>query len=85
MMTDAIKPADEFILYTTDYQPSTKESTRFFQTIQNKLHFAATSKTSAKLNWERADASQPNIGLTVWKGEVARSFTESQPERPPAA
>ncbi len=48
------------------------ESRRFFQAIQNKLHFAATGKTAAELIVERADAGQPNMGLTTWKGAVVR-------------
>lgn len=44
----------------------------FFQTIQNKLHFAATGKTAAELIVERADASQPNMGLMAWHSGVVR-------------
>ena len=33
---------------------------------------AATGHTAAELIAERADATQPNMGLTVWKGEVVR-------------
>lgn len=40
-----------------DYQPSLKETTLFFQTIQNKLHFACTGHTAAKLIHQRADAT----------------------------
>jgi hypothetical protein len=43
-----------------------------FQTIQNKLHFAATGKTAAELIAERADAAKPNMGLTSWKSDVVR-------------
>ncbi len=43
-----------------------------YQTIQNKLHFAATGKTAAELIAERADSSQPNMGLTAWHGGVVR-------------
>lgn len=62
----------EIFALAADYQPSKKATTAFFKTIQNKLHFAATGKTAAELIRERADASQPNMGLTVWKGEVVR-------------
>ena len=62
----------EIFALAADYQPSKKETSRFFKTIQNKLHFAATGKTAAELIRERADASQPNMGLTVWKGELVR-------------
>lgn len=33
----------EIFALAADYQPSLKETTQFFQTIQNKLHFACTS------------------------------------------
>lgn len=32
-----------------DYMPSNKETTSFFQIIQNKLHFASTGLTAAEL------------------------------------
>ena len=55
-----------------DYAPTNKESNRFFRIIQNKLHYAATGKTAAEIIDERADVNQPNMGLTVWSGEVVR-------------
>ncbi|ENO2909768.1 virulence RhuM family protein [Salmonella enterica] len=62
----------EIFALATDYQPSLKETTQFFQTIQNKLHFACTGHTAAELIHKRADASQPNMGLTSYKGEEVR-------------
>ena len=62
----------EIFSLAADYDPSQKESVKFFQIIQNKLHFATTGKTAAELIAERADASQPNMGLSVWKGEIVR-------------
>lgn len=62
----------EIFNLAADYEPSQKESVKFFQIIQNKLHFAATGQTAAELIAERADASQPNMGLTVWKGGIVR-------------
>jgi hypothetical protein len=55
-----------------DYDPGRPETTEFFQIIQNKLHFAATGKTAPELIAGRADHSQPNMGLTAWKGGVVR-------------
>jgi hypothetical protein len=55
-----------------DYDPKEAETTEFFQTVQNKMHFAATGKTAPELIAERADATKPNMGLTAWKGEVVR-------------
>lgn len=54
-----------------DYVPSNKETTAFFQIIQNKLHFASTGLTAAELIAQRVDA-KPNMGLTSFKGEEVR-------------
>jgi hypothetical protein len=62
----------ELFTLAADYEPTARETTQFFRIIQNKLHFAATGKTAAELIAERANASQPNMGLTVWKGEIVR-------------
>jgi len=55
-----------------DYRQDEEETQRFFQTIQNKLHFAATGKTAPELIAERADHRKPNMGLTSWGGEIVR-------------
>lgn len=60
----------EIFTLSADYSPSNKDVNRFFQAIQNKLHFAATGLTAAELINSRADVSQPNMGLTVWKGDI---------------
>lgn len=62
----------EIFALAADYQPSLKETTLFFQTIQNKLHFACTGRTAAELIHQRADASQPHMGLTSYKGNDVR-------------
>ena len=58
-------------LYATsvDYDPSTEESRKFFQVVQNKLHFSAHGHTAAELIYERADAEEPFMGLRTFKGE----------------
>jgi hypothetical protein len=66
-----LRVKDIFTL-SADYEPSSGDTTQFFRIIQNKLHFAATGQTAAELIHNRADASQPNMGLTVWKGEIVR-------------
>jgi len=55
-----------------DYDGNRPEAAVFFQTIQNKLHYAATGKTAAELIAGRADHAKPNMGLTTWKGGVVR-------------
>jgi len=63
----------EILALAADYAAAPpEEAQRFFQTIQNKLHFAATGKTAPELIAERADAARPNMGLTSWKGAVVR-------------
>ncbi|MDP2829133.1 MAG: virulence RhuM family protein [Sulfuricellaceae bacterium] len=62
----------EIFAMAADYSPSLQETTRFFQVIQNKLHFAVTGKTAAELIHERADAAKPNMGLTSTKSGAVR-------------
>jgi len=45
---------------------------RFFATVQNKMHWAVHGQTAAEVVAARADASQPNMGLTSWVGERPR-------------
>jgi hypothetical protein len=66
-----LRVRDIFAL-AADYQPSSGDVRRFFQTIQNKLHYAATGRTAAELIAARADHAQPNMGLTAWKGGAIR-------------
>lgn len=62
----------EILALAANYSPTEPETQLFFQTIQNKLHFAATGKTAPELIVERADAARPNMGLTAWKSGVVR-------------
>jgi len=57
----------DILALAADYEVASKATTKFFQVIQNKLHFAATQKTAAEIVATRADHSQPNMGLTSWK------------------
>ena len=61
-------------IYATsiDYDTQSDQAKRFFQTVQNKLHWATHGHTAAELIAERADAAQPNMGLTSWKGAKVR-------------
>lgn len=62
----------EIFALAGDYDPKLQHTTEFFQTIQNKLHFAVTGLTAPELIARRADHTLPNMGLTVWKGDVVR-------------
>lgn len=59
-------------LYATsvDYDPKSEESIRFFQIVQNKLHYAAHGHTAAEIIYERADADKPFMGLKTFKGDM---------------
>ena len=62
----------EILALASDYSATEPETQLFFQTVQNKLHFAATGKTAPELIAERADAGKPNMGLSAWKAGVVR-------------
>ena len=62
----------EIFAMAADYEPSAPESNKFFQVMQNKLHFATTGQTAAELIASRADHTQPNMGLTTWGGTDVR-------------
>jgi hypothetical protein len=57
---------------STDYDPTDENSILFFQTVQNKMHWAITGKTAAEIISQRADSSKPNMGLTNWRGTKPR-------------
>lgn len=49
-----------------DYDPAAPSARSFFSTVQNKLHFAVHGNTAAEIIQQRADASNPRMGLTSW-------------------
>ncbi len=61
-------------IYATsvDYDPTLETSILFFQTVQNKMHWAITGKTAAEIISERADSGKPYLGLTNWRGTKPR-------------
>lgn len=75
-------------LYATsvDYDPHSEDSVRFFQIVQNKLHFAAHGHTAAEVIYQRADAEQPFMGLHTFSGDlpvlrdvgVAKNYLDEQ-------
>ena len=62
----------EILALAADYDTKDEEAQVFFQTVQNKLHFAATGLTAPALIASRADAGKPNMGLTAWQGATVR-------------
>ncbi len=62
----------EIFALASDYRAADQHTAAFFQTIQNKLHYAATGKTAPELIFERANHTLPHMGLTSWKGGAVR-------------
>jgi hypothetical protein len=65
------KVRDLFTL-STDYDATDKATQMFFAETQNKLLFAITGKTAAEIIVSRANANDPNMALTSWKGAIVR-------------
>lgn len=58
----------EIFKLAVDYCEGDQATQRFFATMQNKMHYAATGLTAAEIIRKRADASKPNMGINTWKG-----------------
>lgn len=60
-------------IYATsiDYDANVELTQLFFQTVQNKMHWAAHGHTAAEIVRQRADAGKLNMGLTTWKNAPA--------------
>jgi hypothetical protein len=58
-------------IYATsiDYKNDTKLTKAFFAAVQNKMHFAVHGHTAAEIINLRANATQPLMGLTSFKGD----------------
>lgn len=71
------KITDIYEQCSIDYIKDADITQTFFKTVQNKLHWAITGKTAAQIIAERADASNPNMGLQTWKnapqGKILKS------------
>lgn len=60
----------EIYATSVDYDKDAEASQRFFQTVQNKMHWAAHGHTAAEVIHTRADAAKDHMGLTSWAGEA---------------
>lgn len=56
-------------IYATaiDYDSKSPTTIKFFQKIQNKMHYAVTHNTAAEIIYNRADSEKEHMGLTSWK------------------
>lgn len=62
----------DLLMLSSDYDKTDKGTQMFFAEVQNKLLYAVTKQTAAEIICSRADASQPNMALTFWKGAIVR-------------
>lgn len=54
---------------SVDYTAKGENSILFFQTVQNKMHYAANGHTAAEVLMERANAESPFMGMTTFEGK----------------
>jgi len=62
----------ELFSLSSDYDKTDKATQMFFAQTQNKLLYAVTHQTAAEIIVSRADANEPNMGLTNWQGSKVR-------------
>lgn len=55
---------------STDYDPKSLHSIKFFKIVQNKLHYAVHKQTAAEVIYQRADSDKEFMGLTVFAGDL---------------
>lgn len=71
------KITDIYAQCSIDYNAKSPVTKTFYQTVQNKLHWAITGATAAEIISKRVDANQPGMGLTNWKnspdGKILKS------------
>lgn len=71
------KITDIFAECSIDYDKNSDIAVMFYETIQNKFHYAITGKTAAEIIYDRADANKDNMGLITWEkspdGKILKS------------
>ncbi len=58
---------DIFAECSIDYDKTSQEAHDFYSMVQNKFHYAITHRTAAEIIYEKADHTQPHMGLSTWK------------------
>jgi len=62
---------DIFAECSIDYDPNSEITHNFYATVQNKFHYAITKHTAAEIIFDKAEHSQPFMGLSTWKNAPA--------------
>ncbi|NDP22613.1 MAG: virulence RhuM family protein [Paludibacter sp.] len=71
------KITDIYAQCSIDYDAKSELTLNFYKTVQNKLHWAITGSTAAEIIDNRADADEPNMGLTTWKNSPNEKILKS--------
>ena len=66
-------------IYATsiDYDSKAPTTIKFFKKVQNKMHYAVSHQTAAKIIYNRADSEKDNMGLTPWKNSPNGKILET--------
>ena len=66
-------------IYATsiDYDSKAPTTIKFFKKVQNKMHYAVSHQTAAKIIYNRADSEKDNMGLTSWKNSPNGKILET--------
>lgn len=62
----------QICLMCADYEKSSPKWANFYKQTQARLVYAVTSHTPSEVIRDRADATQPNMGLTSWPNDNIR-------------
>lgn len=63
---------DIFAECSIDYTKDSQDANDFYAMVQNKFHYAIVGQTAAEIIYTKADANEPNMGLTTWKNSPGR-------------
>jgi len=71
------KITDIYAQCSIDYDAKSETTKTFYQTVQNKLHWAITGATAAELISKRVDVNKTGMGLTHWKNSPKGKILKS--------
>jgi len=71
------KITDIYAQCSFDYNKDAEITRTFYATVQNKLHWAITHHTAAKIILKRVDSTKKNMGLTTWKNAPESKILKS--------
>jgi hypothetical protein len=71
------KITDIYAQCSIDYNAKSETTKTFYQTVQNKLHWAITGATAAELISKRVDVNKTGMGLTHWKNSPKGKILKS--------